>query len=410
MENLNIILFLCNWGPHAAYQKLQDGASSIPSEIKMVRIPCTGRISKALLLKPFEMGADGVALVGCEPGSCRYGMGTDTASFNVEDTRGILELLGLGEARLRLATFMPEESAALLQFLRNFYDDVARIGKSPVTPAPKDKLLEASHEAVNRILTSHDIYACQDCGKCSSACSLTLAGKSYSPRAMAGSIVAGDFGSAPVQEDIWACLTCGLCYDRCPSAVNFPEFIRDIRHVLKNNLQKEPDSHGGFFQSLMRSMASEDLKVKHWEWLPEGIKVDPDSKILFFGGCAPYFDLFFKKHLKVQTCNILVDALRLLNFFDISPALLEDERCCGHDLLWSGDRDNFLRLAKLNVDRIHDSGIQELITACPECYRTFAHDYPEHGVRVDFKVTHLFDLLEKEIDKGAVGFDKFDNK
>ena len=100
---LNIILFLCNWGPHAAYQTLQDSASEIPAEIKMVRIPCTGRISKALLLKPFELGADGVALVGCEPGTCRYGMGTDTAQKNEEDTRSMLELLGLGKDRLRLS-------------------------------------------------------------------------------------------------------------------------------------------------------------------------------------------------------------------------------------------------------------------------------------------------------------------
>ena len=75
----------------------------------MVRIPCTGRISKALLFKPFEMGADGVALVGCKAGSCRYGKGTETALKNVEDTRNILELMGLGKGRLRLATFLPEE-------------------------------------------------------------------------------------------------------------------------------------------------------------------------------------------------------------------------------------------------------------------------------------------------------------
>ena len=103
---MRIILFLCSWGPHAAYQTLQDMASQIPAEIKMVRIPCTGRISKALLLKPFEMGADGVALVGCEPGSCRYGTGTATAENNVEDTRSILDLLGLGQDRLRLDTFI----------------------------------------------------------------------------------------------------------------------------------------------------------------------------------------------------------------------------------------------------------------------------------------------------------------
>ncbi len=410
MNNLNLVLFLCNWGPHAAFQELQDNGSRIPAEIKMVRIPCTGRISKALLLKPFEMGADGVALVGCKAGSCRYGMGTDTARKNVEDTRGIMELLGLGENRLQLANFMPDESEALLRFLRDFHNEIRSIGKSPVIPSPKKGPFETSRKIVNEIVASHDIYACQDCGKCTSACSLTLAGRTFSPRAMAGSIIAGDFSSPAVHRDVWSCLTCGLCYDRCPSAVNFPEFIKDMRHALRSVTLKEPDSHGGFFQSLMRTMATADLNIRHWDWLPGEIQTDPDSKILFFGGCAPYFDLFFRKHLKVQTCNILVDALRLLNFFDITPALLQEERCCGHDLLWSGDKDNFLRLARLNVERIHDLGIQEMITACPECYRTFAHDYPAYGIKVDFKVTHLFDLLDREIDKGAVSFDKFDRR
>jgi len=58
MKDIKIILFLCNWGPYTAYQTLQDKEGKIPTEIKMVRIPCTGRISKALLFKAFEMGAD----------------------------------------------------------------------------------------------------------------------------------------------------------------------------------------------------------------------------------------------------------------------------------------------------------------------------------------------------------------
>ena len=404
----NIILFLCNWGPHAAFQKITDNGGKIPSCITMVRIPCTGRISKALLLKPFEMGADGVALVGCEPGSCRYGPGTITARNNSEDIRGILELLGLGEERMRLATFLPDESQELLDFLTEFAGYISCLEKSRVTPFPKEISFELDAEEVKDIVTAHDIYSCQDCGKCSSACSLTLAGKDFSPRAMASSIIAGDCTSTTVQNDVWSCLTCGLCYDRCPSAVNFPDFICDMRYVLKKGVVKEFDSHGGFFQSLMRTMTSENLKTKHWNWLPEEIQVDPDSKRYFFGGCAPYFDLFFRKHLKGQTSNILVDGLRLLNFFDIVPAIIEDERCCGHDLLWAGNKNSFLKLARLNADRMHELGVEELITACPECYRTFKHDYPSKGIEVNFKVTHIFDLLEKEIDKGAIGFEKLD--
>jgi len=404
--DLKIILFLCNWGPHVAFQTLQDMAAKIPTEIKMVRIPCAGRINKALLLKAFEMGADGVAMVGCEPGSCRYGVGTDTSQKNVEEARGILDLLGLGQDRLRLGTFMPDEPEKLLQFLTDFCRVIKTIGKSPVVPAPQSEPVTDPREIINQIVAAHDIYACQDCGKCSSACPLTLSGKPFSPRAIANAIISGDIGSESVQKDIWSCLTCGLCYDRCPSAVNFADFIQDMRHLLTKMKLLERKSHGGFFQTLMRTMTTKDLKINHWDWLPKDIKIDPESDVLFFGGCAPYFDIFFRKHLKVQTMDILTDSLRLLNFFDIHPALLQSERCCGHDLIWSGDRDNFLKLAALNTEAMHQAGIKKVITSCPECYRTLAHDYPKQGIQTDFEVVHIFDLLEAEIDKGAVGFKK----
>jgi len=408
MNNYNIILMLCNWGAHGAYQTLQDTGAEIPREISMVRIPCTGRISKSLLFKAFEMGADGVALVGCEPGTCRYGSGTAAARENIRDMREILDLLGLGKDRLRLATFLPDDSEPLLQFLKDFCSEIRVLGKSPVTHVKAAEPEPATKKVLSDIVSSHDVFACQDCGKCTSACPLTLAGKQFSPRALAGSIIAGDIDSPEVQDDIWACLTCGLCYDRCPSAVNFPEFIRDLRHFSKKRNLDGHEAHGGFFQSLMRAMTSSGLKAKRWGWLPDNIRIDNESKILFFGGCAPYFDIFFRSHLGVETCNIITDSLRLLNFFDIRPALLQDERCCGHDLLWSGDKNNFLRLARLNADLIHSLGVEEVVTACPECYRTLVHDYNEYGVKLNCKVTHIYDLLETEIDKGAVGFKKID--
>jgi len=410
MTAFNIILFMCNWGPHAAYQRLQDSGSQIPDNIKMVRIPCTGRISKALLFKPFEMGANGVALIGCEPGACRYGTGTTNAQEHVEDTRGILELLGLGKDRLRLVTFLPDESEPLLEFLQRFSREIGEMGASPIRPATESMPEAERDEAIKKLISTHDVYACQDCGKCSSACPLTLAGKPFSPRAMANAVIAGDIDSPSVQEDVWSCLTCGLCYDRCPSAVDFSGFIRDLRDIVVKSGSDRHASHGGFFHSLMRTMTSKDLEVKQWGWLPGDVQTDPDSKTLFFGGCAPYFDIFFRNYLGVHTRDILVDSLRLLNFFDIHPALLKNERCCGHDLLWSGDRANFLRLAKLNAEAMNDLGIEEVITACPECYRTLVRDYPEQGIELNYKVTHIFDLLEKEIDKGAVSFKKFDKK
>lgn len=403
MEEFKIVLFLCNWGPHAAYQTLQDRRAPIPREIMMVRIPCSGRITKALLFKPFEMGADGVILMGCKPGSCRYGTGTASALGNTAETREILEVLGLGQDRMQLGNFLPDQPGELLSFLEEFTARVRKMGKSPIR-RPSAPGEEGFHRTPEEIVRDHDVLACQDCGKCTSACSLALAGKPFSPRFLAAEIMAGRAGSQEVRDGVHACLTCGLCYERCPSAVAFPEFIKDMRAWYRSRELSQPPAHGGFFQSIMRAMTSPPLSPRRWERLPETIRTRKQGAVLFFGGCAPYFDIFFRKFLAVETGRILEDSLRLLNFFDVEPVLLEGERCCGHDLLWSGDRANFLRLAELNAGSIRESGAEELITACPECCHTLGTEYAKHGIELPVRVTHMHAFLEREIDKGAVSF------
>ena len=404
MSDFKIILFLCNWGPHAAYQTLQDQGADIPPEIRMIRIPCSGRITKALLLRSFEMGADGVVLLGCSSGTCRYGSGTQNARDNTAETRRILDLLGIGAERLQLSNYLPDQQQDLLKFLQAFSGQIRAMGRSPVkgrVPITTETMPPQTPEA---IVATHDVFACQECGKCTAACSLALAGKPYSPRAVANEIIAGRADSPAVRQAVNACLTCGVCYERCPSAVNFPEFIRSMRTYYKAHDLAEAPTHGGFFQSMMRTMTADGLSPRRWQDLPQGIRTRPKAELLFFGGCAPYFDIFFRKFLGVNTARILEDSLRLLNFFDVEPMVLEEETCCGHDLLWTGDRENFLRLARRNAQALAASGASELITACPECHRTLSHDYPANGVDLPLTVTHMHEFLEREIDKGAVGF------
>jgi len=407
---LNILLFLCNWGAHAAFLTLQDQRRPIPNEIRMVRTPCTGRIDRAMMLKAFAKGADGVALVGCEPGTCRYGSGTATSQRNTQDVQEILDIMGLGGERMRFAAFLPEQSEELLAFLEDFSANVRKLGPAGIAAAPVVPVqdLAARKQELQQLVETYDIHACQDCGKCSSACPLALIGKPFSPRAIASAVITGGIHAPGVQENAWSCLTCGLCYDRCPSAVNFPAFIKDLRHLYRQTALPGHEVHGGFFHSLMRSMTSTAITPKRWTSLPEEIRIDPESTTLFFGGCAPYYDIFFGKRMEVETNRILLDSLRLLNFFDVAPRLLADERCCGHDLLWSGDKDNFMRLARLNVDKLNQLGIETVITTCPECYMTLHATYAEQGLKPNFKVVHLYDFLEEQIDKGAVGFKPLD--
>ena len=411
MDEYKIILFLCNWGPHPAFQELQEQNYNIPPEVNMIRIPCTGRITKSLLFKAFEMGADGVALIGCEPGSCRYGSGTESALSNTEDTRTILSLMGLGEARLRFATFLPDEHESLSQFLSGFVEDIRAMGKTPILMQKNDDIREQTAERLSDVTSRYDVYACQDCGKCTASCPVALAGREYSPRGIVNAVITGDIESDKVQEDIWACLTCGICHERCPSDVNFPMFIRDLRaHISIDKEDGVKPAHGGFFQSMMRSMTSPELKMNRWAFLPENTETAKEGSVMFFGGCAPYFDAFFKNHSNVRTSMILSDSIKLLNFFGVKPVVLENERCCGHDLLWSGDRDRFIKLAKLNIEMIEKAGIEEVITTCPECFSTLKKDYAKYGLKPGFKVTHIYEFLETQIDKSAVKFAAFDKK
>ena len=138
-DDLKIILFLCNWCPHAAFQTLQDTLAPLPREVRMIRIPCSGRITKSLLFKAFETGADGVALVGCKPGTCRYGIGTRVAERNVEDTRGILRLLGLGEERLGFASFYPDQPSEMLDFLNCVQKQDSATGQNTCRTSPSNR-------------------------------------------------------------------------------------------------------------------------------------------------------------------------------------------------------------------------------------------------------------------------------
>jgi heterodisulfide reductase subunit D len=148
---------------------------------------------------------------------------------------------------------------------------------------------------MQQLVTTYDIHACQDCGKCSSACPLALIGKSFSPRAIASAVITGGIHAPGVQENAWSCLTCGLCYDRCPSAVNFPFLYQGFASSLPPDRTTRPRGARRLlpFADALPHFAGG--QPQRWTGLPEDIRTDPHSTTLFFGGCAPYYDIFLQQ-------------------------------------------------------------------------------------------------------------------
>lgn len=264
--------------------------------------------------------------------------------------------------------------------------------------------MQLNSPEIKRIIKDCALNLCLECGKCSASCPRLLAGKQYSPRLLAHKLITEPGDRAYIDNAVWECLTCALCEERCPSQVQFCRFIREMRAVLADDLGLlGRPAHDGALHAWMRIMTAPELKQDRLGWLTPDLKVVETGEVAFFTGCAPYFDVFFA-NLEVDTVRLARDSIRLMNFLDIAPVVLGNERCCGHDLLWSGDRKNFATLARLNYQEFKDRGIKEVVTSCPECFQVLGTFMPQAVPGFDLKVTFLLDLMEREINKGGVSF------
>jgi len=162
-------------------------------------------------------------------------------------------------------------------------------------------------------------------------------------------------------------------------------------------------AHGAVPLIWARMMANPALKPKKLDWLSEGVEVARKGDIMFYVGCLPLFDVEFED-LSPGSKGIALSAIKILNHLGIKPAISPEERCCGHDLLWTGDFENFERLAKLNVEAIRATGAKTVITVCPECYRTLKVDYPDLLGDLDFEVKHISEFLYEVLQEGKLEF------
>jgi Fe-S oxidoreductase len=91
--------------------------------------------------------------------------------------------------------------------------------------------------------------------------------------------------------------------------------------------------------------------------------------------------------------------VRILNKLGITPAVSDNEVCCGHDAYWTGQTDLVHDLAKRNVKAIKKTGAERVVFSCPECYQMFKSVYPGLVGRLGFEAVFMTDLLEESLDR-----------
>ena len=240
-------------------------------------------------------------------------------------------------------------------------------------------------------------WACYDCGKCTATCPISRVGGTYSPRRHVLATTLHDRGEIVNNGTLFSCLTCSLCDRRCPAEVGYTQLVQKLRELSYREGIEVECPHGGALQSVMRMMATGGTQQNRMEWLSADLKTAPKQGTVFYWtGCAMYYDAFFPD-FEVTTLNGTRAAVRLLNKLGLTPVVSPDERCCGHDLLWNGDRKNFELLARHNVKLVADSGAETLVVSCAECLRTWKLDYGPFFEGKPPRIMHITEFLAEHV-------------
>jgi Fe-S oxidoreductase len=242
-------------------------------------------------------------------------------------------------------------------------------------------------------------WACYDCGKCTATCPIARVGGSYSPRRHVLATNLGERQDLFNNSTLFQCLTCSQCDHRCPAEVGYTGLVLKLREVAHREGVEPECPHGGALQSVMRMMAKGEAQQDRLDWLSDDLKTEPaKGEVFYWTGCTMYFDALFSG-FPVNTLNGTRAAVRLLNKLGVTPVVSPQERCCGHDLLWNGDRKNFELLARHNTKLVANSGAKLLITSCAECLRTWKIDYEPFFEDKPPRIQHISEFLAEHLDE-----------
>lgn len=250
-------------------------------------------------------------------------------------------------------------------------------------------------------LTAEQINFCMECGVCTGSCPVSRLIPSFSPRQMIKRSLMDQDDAVLLGRELWACLTCARCSVRCPVQIDFPEFAREHRELARKNGNMPVLSHHGTIQSITE-LQTRAVKQNRTLWAQEVGRFKDKGEIFYFVGCAPYFDAALPfGGGSLETARSI---LQLLNRMGIEPVLSDQERCCGHDALWTGDDETFRKLAGSNLQTIRESGARTVIFGCPEGYTTFRDHVPEHFGELPFEALHVSEFLARELPGAGLKF------
>ena len=124
-----IVGFLCNWCSYAGADLAGTSRLKVAANLRVVRVPCSGRINPLFIFKALEEGADGVMVSGCHPGDCHYISGNRYAKRKLAVLRRLLDWVGIEPERIHFTWLSASEGARYAVEVTEFVDKVRALGR-----------------------------------------------------------------------------------------------------------------------------------------------------------------------------------------------------------------------------------------------------------------------------------------
>ncbi len=129
-----ILGFLCNWCSYAGADLAGVSRIQYPTNIRVIRVMCSGRVDPVFIAEAFIQGIDGVLVLGCHLGDCHYISGNYEAELKMKMLSKLLSVIDFSD-RLNLDWVSASEGNRFAQIVGDFTEQIRKLGPSPV----KDK-------------------------------------------------------------------------------------------------------------------------------------------------------------------------------------------------------------------------------------------------------------------------------
>jgi F420-non-reducing hydrogenase iron-sulfur subunit len=127
-----IVGFCCLYCAAAAADVAATMRVPYPPTVRLIEMPCSGKIDQLLILEAFEDGADGVFVAGCMEGDCHFLKGNIRAKRRIRALRRLLDDVGLGGERLEMFNLSAAMGPRFARLVRQMTERVQELGPSPL--------------------------------------------------------------------------------------------------------------------------------------------------------------------------------------------------------------------------------------------------------------------------------------